>query len=81
LRFDSKAHGLDAFSTPQQGSDGANQHAPKPRPTDGPPAQGAADRAEQNQPTPALPMNRPPPTGRSTSQAADDANGGRDAKR
>jgi uncharacterized repeat protein (TIGR01451 family) len=81
LRFDSKAHGLDALNTPQQGTDGANQPAPKPRPTDGPPAKGAADRAEQNLPTPALPMNRPPPTGRSTSLAPDAANGGRDASR
>ena len=85
LRFDSKAHGLDALNTPQQGTDGANQQAPKPRPTDGPPVNspttGAADRAEQNLPTPALPMNRPPPTGRSTSQAPDAANGGRDASR
>jgi uncharacterized repeat protein (TIGR01451 family) len=80
LRFDSKAHGLDAINSPAQGTDGANQQAPKPRSTDAPPARGAADGAEQNQPTPALPMNRPPPTGRSTSQASDD-NGGRDAKR
>lgn len=81
LRFDSKAHGLDAFSSPAQGTDGANQQAPKPRATDAPPARGAADGTEQNQPTPALPMNRPPPSGRSTSQAPDADNGGRDAKR
>ena len=81
LRFDSKAHGLDAISSPAQGTDGANQQAPKPRATDGPPARGAADAAEQTQPTPALPMNRPPPTGRPTSQAPDADNGGRDAKR
>ncbi|MDH4392264.1 MAG: hypothetical protein QE285_12695 [Aquabacterium sp.] len=81
LRFDSKAHGLDAISSPAQGTDGANQLAPKPRATDAAPARAAADGMEQHQPTPALPMNRPPPPGRSTSQAADDANGGRDAKR
>jgi uncharacterized repeat protein (TIGR01451 family) len=81
LRFDSKAHGLDAINSPAQGTDGANQQAPKPRATDAPPARGAADGTEQNQPTPALPMNRPPPTGRSTSQAPDADNGGRDAKR
>ena len=81
LRFDSKAHGLDAINSPAQGTDGANQQAPKPRATNAPPARGAADGTEQNQPTPALPMNRPPPTGRSTSQAPDADNGGRDAKR
>jgi uncharacterized repeat protein (TIGR01451 family) len=81
LRFDSKAHGLDAINSPAQGTDGANQQAPKPRATDAPPARGAADGTEQHLPTPALPMNRPPPTGRSTSQAPDADNGGRDAKR
>jgi uncharacterized repeat protein (TIGR01451 family) len=81
LRFDSKAHGLDALGTPQQGTDGANQLAPRPRPTDAAPASGAADRAEQQLPTPALPMNRPPPSGRPTSQAPDADNGGRDAQR
>jgi len=82
LRFDSKAHGLDALGTPQQGTDGANQQAPKPRGTEGAPATGAAGRAEQNGPAPDLPMNRPPPTGRSTDQAPDANNaGGRDASR
>lgn len=82
LRFDSKAHGLDALGTPQQGTDGANQQAPKPRSTEGAAATGAAGRAEQNGPAPDLPMNRPPPTGRSTDQAPDAANtGGRDASR
>ena len=82
LRFDSKAHGLDAQTSPPQGTDGANQRAPKPRATDGAPAKGAADRNEQHVPTPSLPMNRPPPAGRSTGQA-DDAttDGGRDAQR
>lgn len=31
LRFDSEAHGFDAISSPAQGTDGANQQAPKPR--------------------------------------------------
>jgi len=31
LRFDSKAHGLTPQTTPQQGTDGANQMVPKPR--------------------------------------------------
>jgi hypothetical protein len=85
LRFDSKAHGLDAQTSPQQGTDSANQRAPKPRATDGPPARGAADRHEQTLPTPALPMNRPPPAGRSTGQAPDSTDsstdGGRHAQR
>ncbi len=38
LRFDSKAHGLNPQSTPQQGTDGANQLVPRPRT----PASGAA---------------------------------------
>ena len=33
LRFDSKAHGLTPASTPQQGTDSANQTQPKPRAT------------------------------------------------
>ncbi len=39
LRFDSKAHGLTPASTPQQGTDSANQPVPKPRAT----TDGAAD--------------------------------------
>jgi large repetitive protein len=31
LRFDSKAHGLDSLTSPQQGTDSANQQAPKTR--------------------------------------------------
>ena len=34
LRFDSKAHGRNALTTPQQGTDSANQRTPQPR-TDG----------------------------------------------
>lgn len=81
LRFDSKGHGLDAQTSPQQGTDSANQRAPKPRATDGAPARGGADRNEQNLPTPSLPMNRPPPAGRTTGQADDSTDGGRDAQR
>ena len=81
LRFDSKAHGLDTLTSPAQGTDGANQQAPKPRATDGPPASGRAGAAEQPLATPALPMNQPPPTGRPSSQAPDAVNGGSDGKR
>jgi len=41
LRFDSKAHGLTPASTPQQGTDSANQPVPKPRAT----TDGASDGA------------------------------------
>jgi hypothetical protein len=81
LRFDSKAHGLDVQTSPAQGTDGANQRAPKPRATDAPAARGAADRSEQTPPTPDLPMNRPPPRGRDTGQPSDSNDGGRDAQR
>ena len=82
LRFDSKAHGLDALGTPQQGTDNANQLAPKAREAGGAPAHGPAPPDEQALPTPALPMNRPPPPGRDTGTApgAQPA-GGRDASR
>jgi hypothetical protein len=66
LRFDSKAHGLDTLRSPQQGTDGANQQAPKPRP---PAAPAGPVRDETNLPTPALPMNRPPPRGRDSGTA------------
>ena len=82
LRFDSKAHGLDDFNSPIQGTDGANQQVPKARATDGSAASGRPPRSEQNQPTPALPMNRPPPTGRSTDQQPDaKTTGGNNANR
>ena len=82
LRFDSKAQDLDALSTPQQGTDGANQWAPKARDAGGAPAHGPASAAEQALPTPALPMNRPPPQGRDTGTAPGaPAAGGRDASR
>jgi large repetitive protein len=83
LRFDSKAHGLDTQRSPQQGTDGANQQAPKPRAPQ--PAPPGRVRDEQNLPTHQLPMNRPPPTGRDSGQAPDEAasgaQGGSDAKR
>ena len=74
LRFDSKAHGLSPLSTPQQGTDSANQQVPKARaaepnrPAGAQPAPGSDDN---NTPTPQLPMNRPPPTGRSPGDAPD----------
>ncbi len=70
LRFDSKAHGLNTLTSPQQGTDGANQLAPKPR-TVAPASVPAPQRTEteNNVPTPQLPMNRPPPDGRDASQA------------
>jgi uncharacterized repeat protein (TIGR01451 family) len=75
LRFDSKAHGKSTLTSPQQGTDGANQRAPKPRaPTAaasgaGGPKDPAQD--ETNVPTPALPMNRPAPKGRDSGTAPD----------
>ncbi len=82
LRFDSKAHGLDLLGTPSQGSDSANQRLPKPREAGTVPAQGPALPDEQALPTPALPMNRPPPPGRDTGTAPGaPAAGGRDASR
>ncbi len=74
LRFDSKAHQLDTLRSPQQGTDGANQQAPKPRPTTPVAPQPAKD--ETNVPTPDLPMNQPPPRGRESGQAPDRANPG-----
>jgi large repetitive protein len=69
LRFDSKAHGKSTTSSPQQGTDGANQQVPKPRkPT--PVPKGAA-RDETNVPATELPMNRPPPSGRDSGTAPD----------
>ena len=54
LRFDSKAHGLDVTTSPQQGTDSAKQRVPVPRtPSPGQPGD------ELKLPTPALPMNRP----------------------
>ncbi len=69
LRFDSKAHGLSTTTSPPQGTDGANQRAPKPRQATAPPAGAAA--AEDNVPSHELPMNRPPPTGRDSGTTAD----------
>ncbi|MFO1219313.1 MAG: SdrD B-like domain-containing protein [Burkholderiaceae bacterium] len=84
LRFDSKAHGLDTQRSPQQGTDGANQQAPKVRE---PKREGAgATEDETNVPTPSLPMNQPPPPGRDSGQspsspASSDKQGGSDGKR
>jgi uncharacterized repeat protein (TIGR01451 family) len=69
LRFDSKAHGKSTTTSPQQGTDGANQHAPKPRKPVPPPAGAAQD--ETNVPTHQLPMNQPPPRGRYSGTAPD----------
>jgi uncharacterized repeat protein (TIGR01451 family) len=69
LRFDSKAHGLNPLTSPQQGTDGANQLAPKARANSPAPAPSAPVVDEQNRPTPSLPMNQPPPTGRSPGDA------------
>ncbi len=74
LRFDSKAHELDTLRSPQQGTDGANQQAPKPRPLK-PDAQTPA-KDESNVPTPELPMNQPPPRGRTPGQPSNAANVG-----
>jgi large repetitive protein len=78
LRFDSKAHGLTPQSSPQQGTDGANQRVPKPRepvaPSKGVPNAPVND--ETNVPTPALPMNQPAPAGRDSGTPADGASNG-----
>jgi large repetitive protein len=66
LRFDSKAHEKTTSTSPQQGTDGANQQAPKPRPVSG---DGAPVGDERHVPTPQLPMNQPPPQGRRPSDA------------
>jgi len=81
LRFDSKAHQLDSLRSPQQGTDGANQQAPKAR--DVAPRALSPAKDETNVPTPQLPMNQPPPTGRSPGDAADSAKttGGSHGKR
>jgi len=90
LRFDSKAHGLDTQRSPQQGTDGANQQAPKvraPNAADPSAAPAGAQKPartndESNVPTPRLPMNRPPPTGRDTGVAPDaSAKGANDGPR
>ena len=69
LRFDSKAHGLTPLTSPQQGSDGANQRAPKPRAPVPPPPGPAED--EIHVPSTELPMNRPAPVGRDSGTAPD----------
>ncbi len=69
LRFDSKAHGKTTTGSPQQGTDGANQQAPKTRRAVAPPAGESSD--ETNVPANELPMNRPPPRGRDSGTAPD----------
>jgi uncharacterized repeat protein (TIGR01451 family) len=69
LRFDSKAHGKSTTTSPQQGTDGAIQQAPKPRKPVPPPAGAAQD--ETNVPTHQLPMNQPPPRGRDSGTTPD----------
>jgi hypothetical protein len=69
LRFDSKAHGLTPLSSPQQGTDGANQLAPRPRPALPPP--DVPGRDETDVPVPSLPMNQPAPAGRDSGTAPD----------
>ena len=46
LHFDSKAHGLDTLTSPQQGTDGANQLAPKPRDAASPASSGPSAPTE-----------------------------------
>jgi large repetitive protein len=75
LRFDSKAHGKGTLNSPQQGTDSANQRVPKPRtPASAP--RGVADD-ENNLPTPILPINGPPPSGRSSGATDGGSNAGR----
>jgi hypothetical protein len=61
LRLDSKAHGLDALRSPPRGTDGANQRV-RPRAL----SADAPAPSEAMRPVPDLPMNRPPPQGRTT---------------
>jgi hypothetical protein len=68
LRFDSKAHGRNPLTAPAQGTDSANQQAPKVRAAA---ATAGAATDERPLPTPSLPMNRPPPDGRRSSDAPD----------
>jgi len=70
LRFDSKAHGLSSTSSPQQGTDGANQTVPK--------ARAAAPASSPSGPPPSPP---PPPGSPSTSTTATETKGGSDAAR
>lgn len=70
LRFDSKAHGLSTLTAPAQGTDSANQQAPKQRPASS--GRGAAED-DRTVPTPEQPMNRPPPPGRTSADAPDAA--------
>jgi len=74
LRFDSKAPGLDTQRAPQQGTDGANQRAPKLRAVQpGRAGSASAEPAsdESKEPTSSLPMNQPPPRGRDPGTAPD----------
>ncbi|MBL0088705.1 MAG: DUF11 domain-containing protein [Ideonella sp.] len=71
LRFDSKAHGLSTLTSPQQGTDGANQQVPKARANTPALAPDVPEVDEQSRPVPGLPMNQPPPTGRSPGDAPD----------
>jgi hypothetical protein len=73
LRFDSKSAGSSTFKSPQQGTDGSNQLVPKPRAPA--PAPAGPTQDETNVPTPALPMNRPAPTGRDSGTAPDSGGG------
>ena len=69
LRFDSKSPQLDTLRSPAQGTDGANQRAPKPRAPE--PRAAGPSEDETLVPTQDLPMNRPPPAGRSPGDASD----------
>lgn len=69
LRFDSKAHGLSSTSSPQQGTDSANQTVPKAR------AAAPASSPSGSPPSP------PPPGSPSTSTTATETKGGSDAAR
>lgn len=73
LRFDSKAHGLDAHISPQQGTDSANQLVPRARQVGPAPDDKAPLQDEQDLPAGELPMNQPPPTGQSPADAPDAA--------
>jgi hypothetical protein len=68
LRFDSKAHGRNALSTPRPGH---RQRQPAGAESARPASGAGAATDERPLPTPSLPMNRPPPDGRRSSDAPD----------
>ena len=57
LRFESKAHGLTSTTSPQEGTDSANQTVPKPRGNAPPPPRPPAASASASAPAATTPAN------------------------